>query len=177
MQKARELDPLSVIINMNLAWVFYFNRQYDEAIAQGQKTLELDPNYYATHWIVGQGYRQKGMHEEAIAEFQKSVNLSGGHPIYRAALGHAYAVAGRRDDAVKIINELKDLSTRTYFPPYFIALIYVGLGDADQAFGWLKQAFTERSPGITFLRAEPMFDPIRSDPRFRDLLRRADSAR
>ena len=113
----------------------------------------------------------KGMYEEAIAEFQKSIELSD-DPVRRAVLGHAYAVAGRRGEAQKVINELKDLSKRRYFPPYYIALIYVGLGDKNQALEWLEKAFAERSANLTVLKAEPMFDPIRSDPRFQDLLRR-----
>ena len=170
-KQAQELDPLSLIINMNVGWVFYLAREYDEAAEQCRKTLELDPNFAPTHWMLGQAFRQKGMYEEAIAEFQKSIELSD-DPVRRAVLGHAYAVAGRRGEAQKVINELKDLSKRRYFPPYYIALIYVGLGDKNQALEWLEKAFAERSANLTVLKAEPMFDPIRSDPRFQDLLRR-----
>jgi TolB-like protein/Flp pilus assembly protein TadD len=169
---AQELDPLSLIINTNVGWVFYFARQYNEAVEQCRKTLELDPNFAAAHWMLGQAYRQKDMYEEAIAEFQKAVSLSQGGPVQVAVLGHGYAVAGQRSEAQKILNELKELSKRRYFPPYFIALIYVGLDDKNQAFAWLEKAFVERSANLTVLPAEPMFDPIRSDPRFQDLLRR-----
>jgi Flp pilus assembly protein TadD len=88
------------------------------------------------------------MHDKAIAEFQKAVDLSAGDPVRKAVLGHAYAVAGKPDEARKIINELNDLSKRRYFPPYFVALIYVGLGDKDQACAWLEKAFVQRSAGI-----------------------------
>jgi len=175
-KQAQELDPLSLIINMNAGWFLYFARQYDEAIEQCQKTLELDPNFAGTHWMLGQAYRQKRMYQEAIAEFQKAIGLSEGDPIRRAVLGHAYAVAGKRGEAEKIISELKELSKQRYFPPYFIALIYVGLDDKDHAFEWLEKAFAERSAGLIYLKVEPMFDPVRSDPRFHDLLRRVGFA-
>jgi tetratricopeptide (TPR) repeat protein len=157
---------------VSVAWVFYFARQYDEAVEQCRKTLELDPHFHQAHWMLGQAYRQKGMYDEAIAEFQKAVALSGGEPIQVAVLGHGYAVAGNRAEAQKILNDLKELSKRRYFPPYFIALIHVGLNDKDQAFEWLEKAFAERSANLTVLRAEPMFDPVRSDARFQDLLHR-----
>jgi len=171
-KQAQEVDPLSLVINMNVGWVFYFARQYDEAAEQCRKTLELDPNFPAAHWMLGQAYRQKGMHEEAIAEFQKAVALSRGDPTQVAALGHGFAVARKRAEAEKILNELKKLSKRRYFPTYFIALIYVGLDDKNQAFEWLEKAFAERSANLTVLKAEPMFDPLRSDAPFQDLLRR-----
>jgi TolB-like protein/Flp pilus assembly protein TadD len=175
-KQAQKVDPLSLVINMNAGWVFYFARQYDEAVGQCRKTLELDPNFAPGHWMLGQAYRQKGMHEEAIAEFQKAVALFEGDPIQLAVLGHGYAVAGKRSEAQKIIKELTELSKQRYFPPYFIALIYVGLDDKDQAFELLEKAFAERSANLTVLQAEPMFDPVRSDARFQDLLRRVGFA-
>jgi TolB-like protein/Flp pilus assembly protein TadD len=171
-RKAEEVDPLSLIINANVAWVLYFARHYDEVIAQSRKALELDPNFASTHWILAQAYRQKGMYSEAIAEFQKAVVLSNGDPVRKAVLGHCYAVAGKRDEAQKIVDELVETSKRRYFPPYFIALIYVGLNEKDRAFEWLEKAFAERSPGLTFLKAEPMFDPVRADPRFEGLVQK-----
>ena len=170
-KQAQELDPLSLIINVNISWFFYFARQYDNALEQCRKTLDLDPNFAATHWMLGQAYRQKGMYEEAIAEFQKEV-VSRGDPVDTAVLGHAYAVAGKRAEAEKILKELTELSKDRYVSPYFIALIYVGLNDKDEAFDWLEKAFAERSAGMVYLKVEPMFDPIRSDPRFQGLLRR-----
>lgn len=126
--------------------------------------------------MLGQAYRQKGLYEEAIAEFQKQVVLRG-DPVDTAVLGHAYAVAGKRGEAEKIIKELTDLSKDRYVSPYFIALIYVGLNEKDEAFEWLEKAFNDRSAGMIFLKVEPMFDPIRSDPRFQDLLRRVNFTR
>jgi len=171
-KKAQEVDPLSLIINTTVAWVFYFARQYDEMIDQCHKTLELDPNFPSTHWILGQAYRQKGIYDKAIAEFQKAVELSDEDPVRIAMLGHAYAVAGKRGEAQKIISHLQEVSKRRYLPAYFIALIYVGLNDNDEAFKWLEKAFAERSAGLIFLKAEPMFDLIRGDPRFETLVQK-----
>lgn len=173
-KRAQELDPFSLIINMNTGWFLYFARQYDEALTQCLKVLELDSNFPGIHWMLGQIYRQKGLHEKAIAEFQKTVQLANGDPVQLAILAHAYAVAGKREEAQKIINELNEISQRRYVPAYLIALIYVGLDDKDQAFAWLEKAFAERSAGMVFIKVEPMFDPVRSDPRFQDLLRRVE---
>jgi TolB-like protein/class 3 adenylate cyclase/Tfp pilus assembly protein PilF len=174
-KRAQELDPFSLIINMNTGWFLYFARQYDEALTQCLKVLELDSNFPGIHWMLGQVYRQKGLHEKAIAEFQKVVQLASGDPVQLAVLGHAYAVAGKREEAQKTINELNEISQRRYVPAYFIALIYVGLDDKDQAFAWLEKAFVERSAGMVFIKVEPMFDPVRPDPRFQDLVRRVEA--
>ena len=168
-KQAQELDPLSLIINVNVSWFFYFARQYDDALEQGRKTLDLEPNFAATHWMLGQAYRQKGMYAEAIAEFQMEV-VSRSDPLDTAVLGHAYAVAGKRAEAEKILKELTALSKERYVSPYFIALIYVGLNDKKEAFDWLEKAFADRSAGMVYLKVEPMFDALRADPRFEALV-------
>jgi serine/threonine protein kinase/Flp pilus assembly protein TadD len=171
-RQAQELDPLSLIISSIVGWVLYFDRKNDQAIAEFRKTLELDPNFWVAHWTLGRAYEQKAMFTEAIAEIQKAIDFSGSSPLSLAALGHTYAVSGRRAEAERVLNQLKDSSKQTYISPYGIAAIHAGLGEKDQAFLWLEKAYEERSGWLIWLRAEPGSDPLRSDPRFQDLLRR-----
>ncbi len=170
-RRAQELDPLSLIINKNVGTMYYYARQYDQAIGQYKSVLELDPNFARTHFFLGMAYEQKGMLEEAIAEFQKAVSLSGESSVIVAALARANALAGKRHEAEGIVDLLKDRSVRQYVPSFSIATIFAGLGEKDQAFVWLRKAFEERSSWLLSLKVEPMFDSFRSDPRFQDLLR------
>jgi tetratricopeptide (TPR) repeat protein len=112
------------------------------------------------------------MHQEAIAEFQKAISLSGDSLQIRAELGHAYAVAGKEQEALKIMDELKGLSKESYISAYDVAAIYVGLDQKDRAFDWLQKAYEERSEWMRYVKVDPRFDPLRSDPRFPDLVRR-----
>ena len=173
-RRALELDPLSLIINEALGFVLYFARQYDEAIEQLQKTLELDPNFPDAHYTLGQVYLQKGMYQEAIEEFQKGIIHSGDSISTRgiAQLASAYAAAGKRREALRVLDELMEESNQSYVSPARIAIVYVWLGDKDQAFAWLEKAYQERSPLVAHVNADPIFDPLRSDPRFQSLLRR-----
>ena len=133
----------------------------------------MDPNYPPAHDFLAGAYEQKGMHQEAIAEFQKAISLSGEDSLTnRAALGHAYAVAGKEQEALKMIGELKGLSKEIYIAPYDVAMIYVGLDQKDQAFDWLQKASEERSGWLRYLKVDPRLDPLRSDPRFPNLVRR-----
>jgi serine/threonine protein kinase len=169
--RALELDPLSLPLNAHLAWHYLYARQYDPAIEQCRKTIEMDANYPPAHGFLALAYEQKGMHQEAIAEFQKTITLLGDSVQTRAELGHAYAVAGKKEEALKIMDELKALSKETYVSSYDVAMIYVGLDQKDQAFDWLQKAYQERF-GIRYLKVDPRLDPLRSDPRFPDLVRR-----
>ncbi len=169
---AQELDPLSVLTNTTAGWTFYCARQYDRGAEQCQKTLELAPNSDGAHACLGYNYLAKGMYQQAIAECQKALTLSGGDAVRAVWLGRAYAGAGRRTDARKVLTELHQLSKRTYVPPYFLATLHVALGEKDQAFAWLQRAYAERDLYLAWLRVDPAVDPLRSDPRFQELLRR-----
>jgi serine/threonine protein kinase/TolB-like protein/Tfp pilus assembly protein PilF len=171
-RRAQELDPLSLVMNSNLGQTFYEARQYDQAIDQLQKTLEMDANFVPAYLHLGLVYLQKRMYDEAIASFQKGNQLAPYTTDMSALLGHAYAMTGKRDEALKILGEMNELSNRQYVSPYGIALIYVGLGEKDQTFKWLEKAYDDRIWLMGMLKVEPTFDPIRSDPRFEDLLRR-----
>ena len=134
--------------------------------------LALDPTYSWGHLWIGQAYLPQGMYKEAIDEINQAIRLSNGDTRARATLAHDYAVANRRDDAIKLLDELQQLAKQRYVSPYFIALVYVGLREDDQAFAWLQKAYEEHHPYLTLLKVEPVFDRLRPDPRFVDLVRR-----
>jgi len=167
-KRAQEIDPISLFNNSTIGFVLYLARQYDQAIAAAQKTLELDPNFAVAHMIIGLSYLQKKMYEESISELQKAKN----NPDSRALLGYAYAVAGKRSEARKILEELDQLSKQKYVASAPVAIIYIGLGEKDQALQWLEKAYDERLWEMGMLKVAPVFDPLRSDPRFAVLLRR-----
>lgn len=168
-ERARELDPVSVVIN-SVSGMYLFNaRRYDDAITVLSKTLEMDPAYGLTRGYLGAVYEQKGMFEQAIAAFKKNVETN--REMNLQALAHSYAVAGQQTEAVAIVDELKKMSTQRYVPAYYLAVAYVGL-DKAQAIDWLEKGYEERSGGLIFINVDPRFDILRSDPRFKDLLRR-----
>ncbi|HSQ19475.1 MAG TPA: protein kinase [Blastocatellia bacterium] len=169
---AAKLDPLSPSSVANVGYPYYYARQYDEAIAHYRQALELDPRYSWAHLWIGQAYLQKGLYKEAIDEINQAIVLSNGDTRAKATLGYAYAIAGRRDEALKELAELQRIAKERYVSPYFIAVILVGLREDTQAFAWLQKAFEEHHPYLILLRVEPVFDQLRPDPRFRDLLRR-----
>jgi TolB-like protein/DNA-binding winged helix-turn-helix (wHTH) protein/Tfp pilus assembly protein PilF len=168
MRRALELDPLSPIINANIGMCFYVARQYDAAIAHWRKAIEMHRNYPLLHAYLTTGYVGKGMYREAVAEMQKLQALSGVGPSETAMLAHIYGRMGRAEEGRGLLSEVLAGDA----PPYFIALAYVGLGDNERAFTWLDKAVQERAGPFNELNADPMFDPLRNDPRFALLLRR-----
>jgi len=170
MRKAENLDPLSLIINSDLAELLVIAHSYDESIRQSRKTIEMDPNFALAHNQLAQAYLQKHMYDEAVAELQKAVQLSGGSPTCIANLARAYVAAGKRSEAVKLLGDLKKRSSPGYSNASEIAVIYASLGDMDQAMNWLEKAYEERFNPSILLR--PGFDPLRSDSRFQSLVHR-----
>ena len=170
MRKAEDLDPLSLIIKTELAELLVLAHSYDESIRQSRKTIEMDPNFALAHNQLGQAYFQKQMYEPAIAELEKSVQLSGGSPACIANLARAYAASGRRSEAEMLLSDLKKRSSPSASLASQIAIVYAALGDRDQAMAWLEKGYEERfNPGVLL---RPGLDPLRSDPRFQDLLHR-----
>jgi tetratricopeptide (TPR) repeat protein len=171
---SQELDPLSPIVNFELGLAFYYARDYDQAIEQFKKTLELDQNFPPAQQFLPAAYEQKGMNSEAMAGFKKAIPLLGGGEwaFARGGLGRIYAVLGKKSEALEVLDELKHLSAQEYVPATSLAIVYTGLGDKDQAFVWLEKAYEERSFQLQWLSVEPRWDSLRSDPRFANLQRR-----
>jgi hypothetical protein len=122
-------------------------------------------------WL-GMAFEQTGRGHEAVHEFEQTIAQAGRAPVYVAALGHAYAVVGRRGDAERMLGELRKRASSIYISPFDVATVYVGLGKANETFEWLERSYKERAFGLLFMNVDPRFDPVRSDPRFSDLLRR-----
>jgi len=171
MNRARELDPLSLPIAVDSNFPFYAARQYDQAIEECRKAIAMDPNFSLAHFGLGLNYAQKGEFPEAIAEFQKARQLED-KPVMIAWLGHAYGVSGKKGEAHKLLNYLKESAKQRYVSPFYIAIVYKGVGEKDQAFEWLQKAYEDGSGWLVLLKADPVMDPLRSDPRYQDLLRR-----
>jgi tetratricopeptide (TPR) repeat protein len=163
MKRAENLDPLSLIINSDLAELLLIADLPDESMQQSRKTIELEPGFALAHNQLGQAYLEKHMFPEAIGELQEAVHLSGGSQTCVANLARAYAASNRKSEAIDLLN---DLRKRSAHAPE-IAMVYAALGDKDQAMVWLEKAYQERpNPGVLL---RPGFNPLRGDPRFQDL--------
>jgi serine/threonine protein kinase/tetratricopeptide (TPR) repeat protein len=170
-RRALELDPLTPWRHADLSMAYYQDRQFDQTLGPLREATELDPTY-APLLLLAWIHREKGMYEEAIAEFLKLAD-GGSHPAHILGhLGNTYARAGRVREARECLRELKERLEEDTIGLFEVALIYAGLGEKDQAFEWLDKAYEERDKGLMYLKAEPALDPLRSDPRFQDLLRR-----
>jgi TolB-like protein/tetratricopeptide (TPR) repeat protein len=170
MERARELDPLSLPTNATLGRTYRDARRNEEADVQCRKTLELDPEFAMGHWCLGVTRVAEKRYTEAVTEMQRA-NTLGEAPLYTWGLGYAYAVSGDRVRAEAVIGALKKRPDNAYMPAYYIASIYGALDEKDLAFTWLQRAYAERDPQITYLLLDPFMDPLRSDPRFDPLLR------
>ena len=169
---ALSLDPLSLLTNFRMGRDLYMARRFDEAIEQFKKMLEMDPNAPLAHYQLGLAYAEKGMFREALSELEKYAALSRRTPLSLAFMGNVLARSGERTRALQLLAELKEASKQRYVFPISFARIYVGLGDKEQAFAWLEKGYEERAAPLFYLKVDPIWDPLRSDPRFNDLLRR-----
>jgi eukaryotic-like serine/threonine-protein kinase len=172
MNRAQELDPLSLGVQSNAGMLSYFARQYDDAVLQLQKVLQLDPKFPVPYWGIGMCYEQLKKYPDALTQFQKGIELSGRGSNGIASLAHALGLSGQRAEAQKILAELTDRSKTKYVSSYQFAVIYLGLGQYERAIAALEEAYRERSTLLGYLKMDPRFDPVRSDPRFHDLLSR-----
>jgi tetratricopeptide (TPR) repeat protein len=170
-RQARDLAPVDLEVNASLALIPYFARRYDDAIAEARKTLEMNRSFSQAYRTIARASVEKRLYKQAIAAYQQAI-AAGGIQLLKAELGHAYAMAGQRDEALKIRKELEDLAQRRYVSPFDMAILNIGLGDKDQAFAWLEKSHTARERWMVQLKVAPVLDPLRSDPRFDDLVRR-----
>lgn len=169
-RQAKKLDPLSLFTNVSLGWAYYFAREYERAVEQGRKALQLEPRFDFAYWIVGVALAQLGLMDESINAFNQAVLLTGGGLTFEAHLGYAYALSGKREEARQVLSDLEEIAKEKYVSAYYFAIIYLGLGEHEETFRWLERAAEERSGFLAFIQVEPMFDPLRSDERFSELL-------
>ena len=169
-KRAIELDPLSLVINTDLGTTYYRARRYDQAIEQLRKTLEMDPGFYYARWNLGSALAAKGDLDAAIGEYQQARALSD-NPLMLGLLGHAYGFSGNKAEAMKIADQLSVLSKQRYVSAYSFALVYLGLGDKEEALRWLAKSYQDRAgDALRYIRVEPLLDPLRGDPRFEELV-------
>jgi len=171
-RQALDLDPLALVINAQLAWCMHFARRYDDAIEQARKTLEMDPSFGLAQLWMGLSYLHKGSYEVAVTTLQaahKSLDMA---PIVLGALGQAYAISGLSEEAQQTLVQLAANAQRHYVTPVAHALVYIGLGEMDQAFEWLEKGLQDRSWWLAWLKVDPLFDRARADPRFPALMSR-----
>lgn len=171
MEKARDLDPLSLIINADLATSYLYAEQFDKAIELYKKTIELDENFYYSRIYLGRTYSLKGDHDAAIVELKKAEALYD-DPQVQMLLARTYISMGKPQEARKILNTLKEKSKKGYVSPYYIAEIHAGLGEKDEAFQWLEKALEMREGPMVYLKVEPFFRELHSDPRFDKIMAR-----
>jgi TolB-like protein/Flp pilus assembly protein TadD/class 3 adenylate cyclase len=169
LRRAVDLDPFSVIINANLGYVYIVARRYPDAIAQLRKTVELDPDFWTTHRNLGEALELGGQLEQAIAEYEKGYKfLNDDHAL--AYLAHAYALKGEREKALQLLTQLQELEQHGTLWAFGFALVYVGLGDKNEAVNWLERSYQNKEfAKLSLIKVEPMLDPLRGDPRFEKL--------
>ncbi|MBI4242207.1 MAG: protein kinase, partial [Candidatus Rokubacteria bacterium] len=170
--RAREIDPLSLPANLTLADSLYLARRYDQAITRVRETLDLHPDAERAHAALAKCYAERGTFGEAVAEAREALRLSNDSAENRALLGYILARAGRKAEARRILDELHELSRRRYVARTELAVIHAALGDKERPFALLEEAYEQRDPWLTYLVVDPVFDPLRPDSRFRDLVRR-----
>jgi tetratricopeptide (TPR) repeat protein len=172
-KRAQSLDPLSVLLTRHVGWAYFNLRDYEQTIVYCRKTLDMDPNFDWAHALKGWALIQQGRYEELLREYANISNLDERNPGLVPPLVHAYATLGPKADAERIVDQLLQRSKVRYVDPAEIALSYLGLGDHDRAFQWLETAVQQRSAWwLAYLNVSPVFDSLRSDPRFADLVRR-----
>jgi len=167
---AEELDPISSIIARDLARVHYYRQDYEAALEQCDRTIELNPHFSPAYWTLGLVQEQRGEVDESAAAFQRARQLSPQSPIMQAALGRTMALSGKREEALRILRELQKLSEKRYVSPFELALLHFALGQGDEGFEWLTKAFQDRCFDLITLRVDPRAQTLRSNPRFQQLL-------
>jgi len=172
LRRSEEIDPLSAMVNVGVAWGLYVARDFQGASEQCWKVLSMEPKFGAAQYTLGLAYAQMGLTEDAIVELRNARTCAGDRPAVLAALAHTHACAGESSDAAVMLRELEGLAQRRYVSPYWLGLVYTGMGDGGRALEFLEQAYTERDVWLTWLGVDPRFDVLRTEPRLRELLRK-----
>jgi tetratricopeptide (TPR) repeat protein len=175
MQRARQLDPLSMIIQSDNGVFLYFSRQYDSAIAQFHAVLEMEPNFPRAN-IIAFAYVQEGRFADALADLESWHRVGNDMFWFWSLQAYVYGRASQPVPARRALANLYQLHRRHPIDPFAFVAPYIGLSDKDQAFAWLDKSVTAHSPGLTALKVDPIYDSLRSDPRFQELLRRVGLA-
>ncbi len=171
-QQALKLDPLSVSMNFSEGWRLYMARDFDGAMRQLKSAIDMDPSFALAHMVLGQDYAQKGQNALATTELETALRLSNNSAPAMAALARVDTASGRHVVARARLEQLKAERAKHYVSPFYLAEVYSALGDADQAMNELDKAYQDRSNSLIFLRVDPEFDVLRSNPRFQSLLQR-----
>jgi TolB-like protein/DNA-binding SARP family transcriptional activator/tetratricopeptide (TPR) repeat protein len=175
--EAQRLDPYSVTMYTGSSTILYYAQRYDASIDRARAALVIDPGFWLSYLQMAAVYAQQGRYDEALASVERARRLSSGHPLPEALRGYVLARAGRRDEALAIIRALEAQGSRRYVSPAYAAAIYTGLGDADAALRWLERAYEANDDWAVYLAVEPVFEPLRNDPRFVNLLARVERGR
>ncbi|MCH7755712.1 tetratricopeptide repeat protein, partial [candidate division KSB1 bacterium] len=172
-KRAQEIDPLSLVINEDVGMLFYYARQYDQAIEALQRTIELDSNFSYAHFYLGWVYLQQTKYEKALTEFLKEKELTKAwNPFIETYIGVTYALMGKKSKAQQVLDYLTKTTKGTYISPYLLAILYCAFGKHDESFSWLDKALEDRHILLCFLKVDPVFNNLRSDSRFNELLKK-----
>lgn len=171
MKRAQEIDPMSLIINGELGANYTYAGQYDAAIEQLRKTVQMDDSFYYAHWNLGIAYRLKGQYSQAIAEYQTALRLSD-DPTVLSYVGEVQAASGDRAAALKTLANLKERAKKEYVPAFSMAVLYDAVGNRDEAFRQLEDAYRSHALELQLIRVDPMINSLRGDPRLDDLTKR-----
>jgi DNA-binding winged helix-turn-helix (wHTH) protein/tetratricopeptide (TPR) repeat protein len=171
---AEQLDPLSLAVNMDLGSAYYWNRQFDKAVGAYKRAIALDPYFARAHSRLGIVLAAEKDYAGAVREFQETSRLAGPDPYIEGLTGYAEALGGNPKVARKLLADLKQRTHTQYVPAFSLALLYLGIGDRNQAMTWLERSCQDRSTYMIFAKVDPLLDPLRSDQRFDSLLRQMD---
>jgi tetratricopeptide (TPR) repeat protein len=171
-KRAVELEPLNLNHGANLSGLYFHARQNDKAYAEAKQVFDLDPNFIVGRWAISQSSIMKGMYTEVIALNEQSLQKDPTNQVFLRFAGLAYAKAGRRQEAEAIINRYRDIARTQYVMSYHVAVIYAALGEKDKAFAEFEKAFEEHDYLLHRMNVEPFLDPLRDDPRFKEMLKR-----
>jgi tetratricopeptide (TPR) repeat protein len=171
-KRAREIDPLSSVISVNVTRMYQLQNDHEASIENSLKIIELDPNFAPVYEYLGLSYQKLGRNAEAVAALEKAAELTNRSSITLGHLGYVYAATGKRAEAIAVIKELEDKYARKEANGQYIAFVYAGLGEKDKAFEWLEKDFQARNGKLSEIRWQIPLEPLRDDPRFKDLLKR-----